>query len=307
MIPKHHIVDETFCIGFDSTSTTTKEYSWLLSGTPTKLYDKVMVDENGTTLYKNGEFVYFAETGESGNSIFHYSGERITMLGYEHPIKWFPQELIDSIINHGYSVTALYTGGDSVFIINNDTISIRYDVSNQYILWKHFNTQGQLTSARYKAVHKLNDSIAVPKADYRVNVTFTNKGIPLQETMYKVYINYIINGVSYLQNNQYLQYTPKPTSEEKKSISIVQQVKRKNNSIQIYPNPVHDKLSIHIPEKLKGKYILVIRDISGSIVRHQEFRYRPSFSIGMSSISPGVYFLHLQSDTVNFTQQIIIH
>ncbi len=304
MIPKHYIVDEYFCIASDSSSTTTKEYTWLLSNASSNLYDKVVIDENGSSLYKNENLVHYGRSVESDNSMFHYTREELAFLGFKHPIKWFPQVLIDSIISAGYSVTTLTS--DSAQIISNDSMSIRYDINNQYVLWKHFNAQGQLVRARFKAVYRINDSLAVPKAEYNLTVHFTSKGIPLSETIYKVYSNYAINDTSYLQNNQYLQYTPKPTTKKKKSLSIVESIERTQNIIQVFPNPVQDRLTIEVPAKFKGSYTLTIRTVNGTLIKSKNYAYSSRLLVNLNSISPGVYFLHLQSESNSFTQKIII-
>ena len=64
-------------------------------------------------------------------------------------------------------------------------------------------------------------------------------------------------------------------------------------TISVYPNPANDKLSIQLPETLKGKISFQIYDVTGRAVSTQSEITNHKSEIDVSSLNAGVYFLKI--------------
>ncbi len=70
-----------------------------------------------------------------------------------------------------------------------------------------------------------------------------------------------------------------------------------DNSINVYPNPVNDKLVVSIDSKDKGNYLLDMYDIKGGRILSQLLKIQDSKSIiNTASLSSGTYFLRIYKD-----------
>ena len=81
-----------------------------------------------------------------------------------------------------------------------------------------------------------------------------------------------------------------------------------NHMVTLYPNPVADKATLIIgttkPEQVQGRII----DNAGRVVKQQQWNITAgsnSFTVDVSSLASGVYFLELKGETVNEHKQFI--
>ena len=80
------------------------------------------------------------------------------------------------------------------------------------------------------------------------------------------------------------------------------------NSIQVYPNPVADKLSIEISNQFKEGFSVNIFDQAGKTVFKEQYEssnINGFVDIEMTNYSPGIYFLQFVHGENNFIQKII--
>jgi len=78
------------------------------------------------------------------------------------------------------------------------------------------------------------------------------------------------------------------SSPSKKNEITVEQYLQ--NDISMYPNPVHKTLSI---SNLSSAEKIVITDLSGKTILHQDIKNNDSYSVDVSSLKEGVYLLRL--------------
>jgi hypothetical protein len=86
-------------------------------------------------------------------------------------------------------------------------------------------------------------------------------------------------------------------------------VKEKVIKAELYPNPNHGKFTISIAESKALKMTLSIYDYTGKQV-HQSDWNKPSGAasknIEVNTLSPGVYFVQLQSGTDLWVDKIVV-
>jgi C1A family cysteine protease len=74
-----------------------------------------------------------------------------------------------------------------------------------------------------------------------------------------------------------------------------------SNNIEIFPNPVQDKLYIN---GLKDKYFIKLIDVQGNIMLQETASEKKVFDL--SDFSPGIYFIQLKNTDVSFVKKIVI-
>ncbi|MCB0544503.1 MAG: T9SS type A sorting domain-containing protein, partial [Saprospiraceae bacterium] len=79
-------------------------------------------------------------------------------------------------------------------------------------------------------------------------------------------------------------------------------------SFGIYPNPATDKLWISLPEHVAGSISVSLRSMTGEIVSDQNVesgKISRSFSVDLSGLAPGIYFLTIYSGGERFSSKLI--
>ena len=79
-------------------------------------------------------------------------------------------------------------------------------------------------------------------------------------------------------------------------------------SFGIYPNPATDKLWIALPEHIAGSISVSLRSMTGEIVSDQNVesgKISRSFSVDLSGLAPGIYFLTIYSGGERFSSKLI--
>ena len=74
-------------------------------------------------------------------------------------------------------------------------------------------------------------------------------------------------------------------------------------SIDFYPNPVLNMLTLQLPEGFQGAEASIF-DITGKLIVNKTL-YLPQEKIDMSNFNSGMYFLNLQSNDSNHTYKLI--
>jgi hypothetical protein len=87
-------------------------------------------------------------------------------------------------------------------------------------------------------------------------------------------------------------------------------VKEKGIKAELYPNPNHGKFTISIAESKALKMTLSIYDYTGKQVHQsdleQSYSGAASKNIEVNTLSPGVYFVQLQSGTDLWVDKIVV-
>ncbi len=77
-----------------------------------------------------------------------------------------------------------------------------------------------------------------------------------------------------------------------------------DNEISVYPNPAKDKVTIHIDGNTNGKKIAFINNLQGVKVAQKETDLS-SLSFDLSTLSPGIYMVHIQTVKGSFIRKIV--
>lgn len=73
---------------------------------------------------------------------------------------------------------------------------------------------------------------------------------------------------------------------------------------ELYPNPVEDKLQVSFPEEVSGE--ICIYDPSGHLNLKRELKNEKSFTYDVNSLSKGVYFLSIRTNTSAVNTKFIV-
>jgi hypothetical protein len=81
-----------------------------------------------------------------------------------------------------------------------------------------------------------------------------------------------------------------------------------NNLLNIYPNPVKERISIFLPGKMKGKMNLSIQDAAGKIVFNAEYSGKQDddkIEINSSHFAQGNYIIQIQAGDETFSSKVV--
>ncbi|MBN8693186.1 MAG: S8 family peptidase [Bacteroidetes bacterium] len=80
-----------------------------------------------------------------------------------------------------------------------------------------------------------------------------------------------------------------------------------NNSINIYPNPVSDKLNIEFANKIESNITIIINNVLGQVVDTRTLKSANELIEfnDFSSLKPGVYFLNIQVGNSTIVKKIV--
>ncbi len=79
----------------------------------------------------------------------------------------------------------------------------------------------------------------------------------------------------------------------------------KEEKVSIYPNPASERVNIRIPNTLYELIKIKVYNLKGNLVK-QLSGTGNEFTIKTSGLNSGVYFLHIQGQSFNITQKLII-
>jgi hypothetical protein len=83
--------------------------------------------------------------------------------------------------------------------------------------------------------------------------------------------------------------------------------KTTDSNIQVYPNPVKDKLEIYLTEPFTGSVTLTLNDLSGRTIYRQNIPGSGTkYSIDVTGMTPGMYLLNVNSEKATFLKKVII-
>ena len=77
------------------------------------------------------------------------------------------------------------------------------------------------------------------------------------------------------------------------------------NQINVYPNPVNDRLNIQVDNAAPGTCLISVFDLSGQLITTQTFETATTHSIGTSSWESGVYLIKIQQAGVSKVLRIL--
>ncbi len=80
------------------------------------------------------------------------------------------------------------------------------------------------------------------------------------------------------------------------------------NTLNIYPNPIVDRINIFLPENLNGNMNLSIQDAAGKIVFNAAYSGKQKddkIEINCSHFSQGNYIIQLQAGDETFSSKIV--
>ena len=77
------------------------------------------------------------------------------------------------------------------------------------------------------------------------------------------------------------------------------------SSIEIFPNPVNDRLNIDFDTAFEGAGHVKVFDISGKLVKSKSHISEPACQIDFSNLPPGVYLVKAQSGSSRISMKVI--
>lgn len=78
--------------------------------------------------------------------------------------------------------------------------------------------------------------------------------------------------------------------------------------MHIYPNPVTNGiLNVKLEEEIPEQFALSILDLSEKILYQKYYEQSVSFSMDMSTYTPGLYLVQIRSLNYNFSDKFIIN
>jgi hypothetical protein len=80
----------------------------------------------------------------------------------------------------------------------------------------------------------------------------------------------------------------------------------KNKNIIVYPNPTIDKITIENKSNTIKDCTVSIKDIQGQEVLRESATLSKAFTIDVSKLNSGVYFITLQNEKENYVSKIVI-
>jgi hypothetical protein len=83
-------------------------------------------------------------------------------------------------------------------------------------------------------------------------------------------------------------------------------INKQADSINFYPNPANDFVTITSPINYTKKYLLVVWNKYGSQVFKREIELSSSYRLNISRLPQGIYFLTLQNEQKRITEKIIV-
>lgn len=84
----------------------------------------------------------------------------------------------------------------------------------------------------------------------------------------------------------------------------VNDINQKDNSIEIYPNPVKNNLNIKNPKKEEIRKISVY-SASGQLVREETVKNQGEISVDVSGLDSGVYFAKIETSLAEYSNKFI--
>jgi len=213
-------------------------------------------------------------------SIFKITHKQLSLNGDTLTYYWHVNRVMYNFYEgdttySNFTDTIAYTKLDSVVHISVDTVYSNPELYNQRLINRDYDTS-------YYYYIEYNDYIVGCGGPYR---SYSDAG-----------------GIYSFQN---LCYFKKGNEEWGTELIVdVEDFQGDESEYLIFPNPADDFLFISLPE---NSFNAVIRfyDMTGQLLFQKEIRLSNDF-IDVSRLSPGLYFLNLQSGDFNHKQKVVI-
>ena len=76
-------------------------------------------------------------------------------------------------------------------------------------------------------------------------------------------------------------------------------------ALKLFPNPVADKFTLEVNEKITTPFILSIKNVNGKEVFHKTYPANDSVHLDISNFSSGIYLLEVISDDFKWVEKLI--
>ena len=81
---------------------------------------------------------------------------------------------------------------------------------------------------------------------------------------------------------------------------------KSNGSFKLYPNPASDEVILDLEQNLNGFYTLDIISLKGEIIKSIYIGNIANYTMDVSSLTSGVYFVRLKSDKLTMIEKMIL-
>ena len=112
-----------------------------------------------------------------------------------------------------------------------------------------------------------------------------------------------------LANIDYIEITgidPSPVAcSGLKKAGLSNDISNKNNEVNVFPNPVTQKLNIILPKNFSNKSEVTVIDLIGQVVFYESYENNQLLQVNLSGINEGVYFVVISNGTDMITHKII--
>ncbi len=89
------------------------------------------------------------------------------------------------------------------------------------------------------------------------------------------------------------------------SLLSVSDVSQQVYDIVVYPNPVHDQLTVELPSNHPVQISVI--DVSGKVLREYRKNNLSTLQINMQDMAKGVYFIEVYQDDVRYFKRVIVY
>lgn len=235
-------------------------------------YEKGVIGETYNTLFINDRFGIKtsgdADTACKADYNYYYGYTQECVDNFNEPTS--------GLFAHGTHDIFGTTAGA------NDPMVMNYPLSTD-IMNSSFNTDWDF--------HLKAESPALGKGTTAITPHFATNGLTIKGVTYK---------------------SPAPSTYigafDKASPVAVENVERIAQTIEIYPNPVSDKINIQVPSDQSGIWIVSLYDASGKLIMQKELNSgEQSYTFNIAELQGGLYMLNVTTGNQVLTKNILKH
>lgn len=296
MTPKNHREDIIETIGDNNELTIIKLFHHPETCMPSMFDDVsgIKLKAEGVTIYgPTGENVYMAEheLGEYHED-FLFQEEEIHFYGFYNKLFYIDEHHapIDRVMNYyseqGYAVEL---DGETLLAVN-DTMEIEIDF--QYLIYEErYFDEKELSLIVQKRFQDIEGNY-VPVEEVVIRYDFLpSSNIRYQISEFTVYNKYEV----YRDNERIAHYVSEEilynTGATTGNIFQYEEIEKRNNKLNIYPNPAEDVLHVELPFNIKGKITVEIYSVVGQLLSSSEVVAEESIKINISKLPKGSYVI----------------
>lgn len=171
------------------------------------------------------------------------------------------------------------------------------------------------TSNALKSVYFTDASTGYAAGDYYEPVTYIHRGLVAKNIDGGTSWQRLSSGVSYPLTSVHFSdgntgyvvgYNGIILKTTNGGVTFVEEQKSAGSVYKLFPNPVHDKISINCAISINGETEISVYDITGKMVMHQLFRDQNLMEMDVSTLAKTIYLVKIKNESRVETKKIVI-